>query len=197
MQRLYEIHKVLTYPRTDSRYLTEDIVPTLPERLRAVSRGEFAPCGRNSEGQAFHRQGLRQQCQGVGLPRHHPHRAGGGFGPLLPGGETDLFDGGQTVSGRFDPPYEYRRTRAELLAEGERFYAAGRTVLQQGWRKVQDSRDEDEADEQAVPLFHRGDVYTGGLVQCKALKTAPPARYTEATLLSAMETPPRTSTTSR
>ena len=60
----------------------------------------------------------------------------------------------------FYPPYEYRRTRAELLAEGERFYAAGRTVLQQGWRKVQDSRDEDEADEQAVPLFHRGDVYT-------------------------------------
>ena len=89
----------------------------------------------------------------------------------------------------FYPPYEYRRTRAELLAEGERFYAAGRTVLQQGWRKVQDSRDEDEADEQAVPLFHRGDVYTGGLVQCKALKTAPPARYTEATLLSAMENP--------
>ena len=54
---------------------------------------------------------------------------------------------------------------------------------------MQDSRDEDEADEQAVPLFHRGDVYTGGLVQCKALKTAPPARYTEATLLSAMENP--------
>ena len=41
MQRLYENHKALTYPRTDSRYLTADIVPTLQERLRAVNHGEF------------------------------------------------------------------------------------------------------------------------------------------------------------
>ena len=43
MQRLYETHKALTYPRTDSRYLTADLVPTLPERLRAVNHGSLAP----------------------------------------------------------------------------------------------------------------------------------------------------------
>ena len=43
MQRLYENHKVLTYPRTDSRYITSDIVPTLKERLRACSVGPYRP----------------------------------------------------------------------------------------------------------------------------------------------------------
>ena len=41
MQRLYENHKVLTYPRTDSRYLTADIVPTIRERLEAISIGPY------------------------------------------------------------------------------------------------------------------------------------------------------------
>ena len=43
MQRLYENHKVLTYPRTDSRYITRDVVPTLKERLQAVSTGPYRP----------------------------------------------------------------------------------------------------------------------------------------------------------
>ena len=43
MQSLYERHKVLTYPRTDSRYLTSDIVDTLPERVRACRGGSFSP----------------------------------------------------------------------------------------------------------------------------------------------------------
>lgn len=41
MQRLYENHKILTYPRTDSKYLTQDIVPTLPERLKTISIGPY------------------------------------------------------------------------------------------------------------------------------------------------------------
>ena len=190
MQRLYEIHKVLTYPRTDSRYLTEDIVPTLPERLRAVSRGDFAPYVAEIQRE---RRSIAKAC--VNNAKVSDHHA---IIPTEQAADLTRFSLEEKriyllVVKRFlacfYPPYEYRRTRAELLAEGERFYAAGRTVLEQGWRKVQDSRDEDEADEQAVPLFQRGDVYTGGLVQCKALKTAPPARYTEATLLSAMENP--------
>ena len=44
MQRLYEFHKVLTYPRTDSRYISEDIVPTLGERLKAMRQGSLSSC---------------------------------------------------------------------------------------------------------------------------------------------------------
>ena len=190
MQRLYEIHKVLTYPRTDSRYLTEDIVPTLPERLRAVSRGEFAPYVAEIQRE---RRSIAKACvNNAKVSDHHaiiPTEQAADLARFSLEEKRIYLMVVKRFLACFYPPYEYRRTRAELLAEGERFYAAGRTVLQQGWRKVQDSRDEDEADEQAVPLFHRGDVYTGGLVQCKAPKTAPPARYTEATLLSAMENP--------
>jgi len=47
MQRLYENHKILTYPRTDSRYITTDIVATLPERLRAISIGAYRVAATN------------------------------------------------------------------------------------------------------------------------------------------------------
>ena len=49
MQSLYETHKVLTYPRTDSRYLTKDIVPTLKERLDAVSIGPYKTLAQTGE----------------------------------------------------------------------------------------------------------------------------------------------------
>ena len=42
MQKLYETHKIVTYPRTDSRHITEDIVPTLPERLKSIAVGPYA-----------------------------------------------------------------------------------------------------------------------------------------------------------
>src|SRR5699024_11152132 len=41
MQKLYEQHKELTYPRTDSRFISSDIVPTIPERLKAIGVGEY------------------------------------------------------------------------------------------------------------------------------------------------------------
>ena len=47
MQRLYETHKLLTYPRTDSRYISDDVVPTLPERLRGIMTGPYASCAQS------------------------------------------------------------------------------------------------------------------------------------------------------
>ena len=193
MQRLYEIHKVLTYPRTDSRYLTEDIVPTLPERLRAVSRGEFAPYVAEIQRE---RRSIAKACvNNAKVSDHHaiiPTEQAADLARFSLEEKRIYLMVVKRFLACFYPPYEYRRTRAELLAEGERFYAAGRTVLQQGWRKVQDSRDEDEADDQAVPLFHRGDVYT-------ARRSRPRRRpdTQRPPCCPPWKTPPRTSTTSR
>lgn len=190
MQRLYETYKALTYPRTDSRYLTEDIVPTLPERLRAVEQGEFAPFV--AEIRREKRAIARVCVNNAKVSDHHaiiPTEQPVELSRLSLDDRRIYLLVVRRFLAAFYPAYQYRRMRAELLAEGERFYAAGRTVLQLGWRKVQEGRDEDEADEQSIPLFHKGDVFTCQAVQCKGLKTAPPARFTEATLLSAMENP--------
>ena len=63
MQRLYENHKVLTYPRTDSRYITKDVVPTLKERLNAVCTGPY---------RALAGPLLRQRIRKRRLGRGHP-----------------------------------------------------------------------------------------------------------------------------
>lgn len=190
MQRLYETHKALTYPRTDSRYLTDDIVPTLPERLRAVSIGELAPIVSDI---TRSRRKIAGQC--VNNKKVSDHHA------IIPTEQRinliDLSQAGKRIYllvvkrflTCFYPNYHYKSVRADFLCEGERFYATGRIEMDKGWKAVYQTQDEDENEEQNLPTLHRGDSFLVKLVQVKALKTAPPARYTEATLLSAMENP--------
>ena len=190
MQRLYENYKALTYPRTDSRYLTEDIVPTLDERLRAVAKGDFAPLVADIR---KNRRPIAKACvNNAKVTDHHaiiPTEQGADM-MSMSGEEKRIY---MLVVRRFltcfYPPYQFRRIRAELLAEGERFYAAGRVVLDKGWRTVTDAQDEEEEEEQTLPGVQKGDVFICRSVQLKTLQTAPPPRYTEATLLSAMENP--------
>lgn len=190
MQRLYENHKVLTYPRTDSRYLTDDIVPTLPERLRAVAFGEFASYVGEINRQ---RRAITKVC--VNNNKVSDHHA------IIPTEQRPDFVSMNTDEKRiyllvvkrfltcFYPSYEYRQMKIELSADGETFFASGREVTNQGWKKVTEEREEEEENEQTLPSFHKGDTFLCKGVQIKAAKTTPPARYTEASLLSAMENP--------
>ena len=192
MQRLYETHKALTYPRTDSRYLTADLVPTLPERLRAVNHGEFGPI----VGEIFRtRKSISHAC--VNNAKVTDHHA------IIPTEEqVNLLSLNQEerriytlVVKRFltcfYPSYDFKKIRVELTAEGESFSAAGREIIELGWKKVEKGieEDEEEAAEQVLPNLRQGDSFVCKNIQLKAQKTAPPARYTEATLLSAMENP--------
>lgn len=190
MQRLYEIHKVLTYPRTDSRYLTGDIVPTLPDRLRAIGTGDFAPVVKEI---LRSKRAIAKACvNNAKVSDHHaiiPTEQPVDLARLSLEEKRVYLLVVKRFLACFYPPYVYTRIRAELLAEGERFYAAGRVVLDAGWKTVSDSRDEDEEDEQVIPAFQKGDAYPCQGVQLKALRTSPPPRYTEATLLTAMEHP--------
>ena len=192
MQSLYETHKALTYPRTDSRYLTEDIVPTLRDRLRAVSKGEFAPVVKD-----ILSAGRKIAAACVNDSKVSDHHA------IIP--TEELADMIKLSSDEkriymmvvrrfltvFYPEYRYRSIRAELSAEGESFSATGRTVVDKGWRGIFDVKDEDEdtEEEQALPELKKGQTFRCENVQLKSRKTSPPARYTEATLLSAMESP--------
>ncbi len=190
MQRLYEQYRALTYPRTDSRYLPADVLPSMDERLAAVAVGEFAPLVRELRTK---RAPLNRAC--VNDAKVTDHHA------IIPTEERADAAGMSGEDKRiymlvvkrflanFFPNYQYQTIRAELTGMGERFSASGRVEKEAGWRKVERLEDEEEADEQKLPAIAKGESFRVANIQCKAGKTSPPARYTEASLLADMENP--------
>lgn len=195
MQRLYENFKLLTYPRTDSRYISSDIVATLPERLKAISSGSYRAVateilnGRINANKSF--------VDDSKVSDHHaiiPTEERGNTA-LLSSEERHIYD---LVVKRFLsvmlPPYEYLQTTVTADINGETFIAKGNVIKAKGWKKVYDraddlTEDEDEKDSQVLPVVKKGDKLNITSVESKKLKTKPPARFNEGTLLSAMEKP--------
>lgn len=190
MQSLYERHKALTYPRTDSRYLTEDIVPTLGERLAALHVSSLAPFVSKIRKNNY---AISPSC--VNNAKVTDHHA---IIPTEAYVDTTAFSADEAkiyllVVKRFltcfFPAYTYQSVKTEAEAVGESFVATGREVTEAGWRSVQNIAEEEEETEQNLPKIQKGDTFVCRAYQLKAQKTTPPDRYTEATLLSAMENP--------
>ena len=189
MQRLYENHKVLTYPRTDSRYVTTDIVATIPDRLKAVSFGEY-----RAAAQALLTSGVKANKNYVDNSKvsdHHaiiPTEEKGSLANLSTD-EKHIYD---LVVKRFlsvlMPAYEYEQTTVTVNIAGETFTAKGNITKNKGWKKLYDNLSDDE-DSQELPVLNKGDKITAASVNKVKKQTTPPARFNEATLLSAMENP--------
>ena len=189
MQRLYENHKVLTYPRTDSRYVTTDIVATIPDRLKAVSFGEY-----RAAAQGLLTSGVKANKNYVDNSKvsdHHaiiPTEEKGSLANLSTD-EKHIYD---LVVKRFlsvlMPAYEYEQTTVTVNIAGETFTAKGNITKNKGWKKLYDNLSDDE-DSQELPVLNKGDKITVASVNKVKKQTTPPARFNEATLLSAMENP--------
>lgn len=194
MQRLYENYKILTYPRTDSRYISHDIVPTIPERLKAVSQSTY----KQFVDKIFNKpinahKGFVDDSK---VSDHHaiiPTEQRANLS-LLSQEERNVYD---LVVKRFlanlFPQYEYMHKNVITDINGETFVAKGNTVLVKGWREIYDKSnafsDEDDKDVEVLPDFKKGDILPIKNIESIKLKTKPPERFTEATLLSAMENP--------
>ncbi len=194
MQSLYERHKLLTYPRTDSRYISQDVVATLPERLRSCMVDEYKPLAQ----EIYRNKPLKTKylVNDAKVTDHHAIIPTEEQPQLydLSGPERNIYD---LVVRRFlavlMAPYEYEEIRLTMTIGGETFTAKGKRVLSQGWkaaynRSFQLEEDEDEQ-AQNLPELSQGQKLKVESVALKPGKTSPPARYTEATLLSAMEHP--------
>ena len=198
MQRLYENHKVLTYPRTDSRYLTSDILPTLKDRLGAVSIGPY----RKLAGKLIMKN-IPANAPFVNNKKVTDHHA------IIP---TEQFVELEhmTVEERkiYDlavrrflavmyPPYEYEQTQVTVKIGNETFAAKGKVVKNPGWKEVYEQGWKDDEDEdgdmgfkdQSLPKLSKGMRFEKVRFLMTEGKTAPPARFNEGTLLSAMENP--------
>ena len=197
MQNLYEVHKLLTYPRTDSRYISQDVVATLPERLRSVLVEEYKPLAQRI---LLNRPlQTRYLVNDAKVSDHHAIIPTEEQPELwrLSGPERNIYD---LVVRRFLavllPPFQYEEVTLKVKVGNEVLHAKGKIVRDQGWRAAYDrsfALEEDEGDqdeqEQTLPELQQGDKLPVRWAKAQTGQTSPPKRYTEATLLTAMEHP--------
>lgn len=195
MQKLYEQHKVLTYPRTDSRYISSDIVSTIPERLKACSIGEYRSIANKILTKSIKTN--KSFVDDSKLSDHHAIIPTEGFVNLsaFNDKERKIYD---LVIKRFLsvllPAHEYEQLTVQATISNEKFIAKGKTVITAGWKEVYSNKYDDEESmddvkEQLLPYIESGDLLKTKLIVQTSGQTKPPARFTEATLLSAMENP--------
>jgi DNA topoisomerase-3 len=196
LQNLYERHKLVTYPRTDSRYLSADIVPTLPSRLKGLAAGPYAETAKKLLVQPY--KPTKRLVDDSKVTDHHaiiPTEQPLKLGDLTHD-EKSLYD---LIVRRFltvlSPPYRYDQLTVVAGINGEMFYARGKVMKDPGWRSItshqtesEESR-EDALPEQTLGKLEQGEERTIITLKPQKGKTKPPARYTEATLLTAMENP--------
>jgi DNA topoisomerase-3 len=194
MQRLYENHKILTYPRTDSRYISDDLVDTLKDRIRACGIGQYQKLASKVLNSP-----IKSNKSFVDNSKVTDHHA------IIPteqrvllselnDNERKIYD---LVVKRFlavlYTPSEYEQTTIKAKIGDENFIAKGKRVISAGWKEVYSNNyyDEDEEDneDQNLPVINKGDTLKViSLVQTTG-KTKPPAPFNEGTLLQAMENP--------
>lgn len=197
MQSLYETHKLLTYPRTDSRYITKDVAATLPERLRAIAIGPY----KDSANAVLRSKPIQTKyiVNDAKVTDHHAIIPTEQYVDLnkLTREERHIYD---LVVRRFiavlSAPFEYDEVQVKITVGKYNFYTKGQSVKSAGWKALYDSSladDDDDAEPdlaaQRLPALSQGAAAAVKEVRVCAGKTSPPARYTEATLLTAMENP--------
>ncbi|MQA41101.1 DNA topoisomerase III [Rugamonas aquatica] len=192
-QALYEKHKVLTYPRTDSRHLPEDYIPTVMQALEVVKE--------NPNYHQFAKQILDKKWVKPNKRIFDNTKISDHFAIIpttiapknLSEPEQKLYD---LVTRRFMavffPPAEFQVTTRYTEVAGHQFKTEGKVMTNPGWLAIygkEASSDDDKegnANGNLVPVA-KGEKVLTDTVNANGLVTKPPARYTEATLLSAME----------
>lgn len=197
MQSLYETHKLLTYPRTDSRYITRDVAATLPERLRAIAIGPY----KDAASAVLRSKPIQTKyiVNDAKVTDHHAIIPTEQYVDLnkLSREERHIYD---LVVRRFiavlSAPFEYDEVQVKITVGRYNFYTKGQSIKSAGWKALYDSSLADDDDDsepdlaaQRLPALSQGAAASVKEVRVCAGKTSPPARYTEATLLTAMENP--------
>lgn len=188
LQNLYEHHKIVTYPRTDSRYITQDVVPTLKERLKAISVGPY-----RTYAASILKAPIKSNKSFVDDKKVSDHHA------LIPTEQPVILDAlsyeerklYDMIVRRFlavlYPQYEYEHTSITISCAGEKFVASGDIMKAAGFRKVLYPDQVEKA--QSFPSLQQGQLLQDSKVTISQGKTTAPSRFNEGSLLEAMENP--------
>jgi DNA topoisomerase-3 len=196
-QRLYEEHKAITYPRTNSRFLTGDLVAEIRPTAELVGHNP-----QYAKGAAYvtslEKLPLGRVVNDAKVEDHHaliPTRSQHDLG-RMDDDERRVYD---LVAKRFlaifHPDAVFERTRVETTVAEHVFRTSGRVLLEAGWRAVygeealgERAQDDDSGGDQLLPRLDQGERVDTLSVESLRKETQPPRRFTEASLLAAMET---------
>ncbi len=216
VQCLYESHKVCTYPRTDSRYITSDIVPYLDGRIKALTTIKNIDSSVAECAEKILKDGLNIDKKIVDDSKVTDHHA------ILPTEKIENFDfnslepvlkkekdDGITKEAlqnilmmimsrlivSLSKPHKFNKTNIVLTVQNINFTVSGKTVVDAGWKGIQDALigkienedDTEKEEEQILPQLTVGQEIEIKDCLIKAKKTTPPKRFTEATLLVEMQ----------
>ena len=204
LQTLYEKRKVVTYPRTDSRFLSEDIFPTIEKRLATLPAqydeylGWLRKNRPTKDKRIFNNAKVSDHHAIIPTEKKVSDTSG------WPQAEINIYDlVVRRFLAAFYPDHEYLSTTVVMRSGKDNFRASGRVIVEEGWRVIYARRQqavekaadkssepggEDEENEQSLPDLKKGDTRLVEDAVLLTKKTKPPAAYTEATLLQAMET---------
>ena len=197
-QRLYEEHKALTYPRTNSRFITQDMIGEIKPIAELVgNQKEYGKAAKYVLGLDV--LPLGRVVNDAKVTDHHaiiPTRAERHPVEKMNPDDRRIYD---LVVRRFlavfHPDAVFENTRVETTVAGHVFRTRGKLMLVPGWRGVygeaadaEGGSDEDEGREQQLPRLLHGEQAAVQEISSEAKETKPPRRYTEGSLLAAMET---------
>lgn len=188
MQKLYEQHKVLTYPRTDSKYLTSDMIDTLKDRLRAINTGSYKdliqPLLKVNITEIKHFVDNKKVSDHHAIiPTEEPLRLN-----ELSDKERKVFDlVARSFISVFYPLYEYEETTIKVRINDQIFITKGKIVKEVGFKKTLNTSDEEKHN--LLPELKVNDKLRVKSISETEGKTSPPSRFNEGTLLQAMENP--------
>ncbi len=185
-QALYEKHKVLTYPRTDSRYLPEDNLSQVRRVMGSFKDGALATHAEKALRNDWVKP-TKRVFNNARVSDHHAIIPTGTSAAHLDEFERKIYDmvARRTIA-IFYPPAQFEVTTRITRVEGEPFKTEGKIIVDPGWLAVY-GKEAASADEQAVvPVSPNESAKVLG-IEIKENETKPPARFNEATLLSAME----------
>lgn len=187
MQQLYEHYKVVTYPRTDSKYISQDIVPTLKERLESITTKSYKGYARSLMQSSLHI--TNRFVDDKKVTDHHAiiPTEEVAFVNDMSNDERKIYE---LIVKRFlevlSKPYVYEETKVKIAIQNECFGVTYKRTLDQGWKSIGDQKEEQS--KQVVAFKSHEKVKISNIYYTEGL-TTPPSRYTEATLLADMENP--------
>jgi DNA topoisomerase-3 len=196
-QRCYEEHKALTYPRTNSRYLPSDMVGEIkPTAAKVGHRAEYAAAAEYVT--SLDLLPLARVVDDAKVTDHHAIIPTNAEHKLDKMGDDDrrIYDlVARRFLAAFHPEAVFENTRVETTVQTHVFRTRGKVLLVPGWRGVygemadaETAQEEDEGRDQQLPRLEKGEQVDTSEVTSLEKETKPPRRYTDASLLGAMET---------
>lgn len=189
MQSLYERHKVLSYPRTDSRYLTQDIVATIPERLKAMNTSKYreyiSKINKDIRGSKNFVDDTKVSDHHAIIPTEEPLRL-----EELNSKELKIYD---LVAKRFlshlMKAYEYEEIKISAKYKDYNFTAKGKIEVNLGYKLLDSYEESEDEENQVLENINIGNKLKIDTIKKNKSKTSPPAYFNEGSLLLAMENP--------